>query len=430
MSKILTFMGSTSIISEWNGSVTKSQKGKKTYVEMQVWECFQWKVHGQCSKGDSCSFSHDKLVQGDLYGGQRGKGRSSSPAPSSKAKADEGGEQSSKTSGEVEECSSDKRSEFRSVAKIVKQPSCKFWHFVFHNYKSETGCIYGRSCFFRHFGAEEKPSKKPKKVGAKGSVVLLRESKQLGCASQDSYPRKSMQREERNLGSRHAIKFSKGTWHQIKSGKKGSTARNYPKVCLMSMVFARANSRWGDLASLSKNVLRERCLCAPKFEERSHEETSHQEGCARRVAWDLAKHIYKVKNADKAAFLYSYWCKGNASTHFEQTRGARIRSWFRSIDAHDEKKRIKLRCIGYFEKIQELHCGAYSQWRSAYKRGSIGSRSRWKSVRDIAITWRNACCSIVWKTLRRPRIFLWVGVRSVRRKWNQNQGSTVFILNS
>ena len=42
------------------GSVTKSQKGKKAYEEMKVEECFQWKAHGQCSKIDSCSFSHDK----------------------------------------------------------------------------------------------------------------------------------------------------------------------------------------------------------------------------------------------------------------------------------------------------------------------------------------------------------------------------------
>ena len=46
----------------------------------------------------------------------------------------------------------------------------------------------------------------------------------------------------------------------------------------------------------------ERCLCAPKFGERSHEETLHQEGCARRVAWDLATNICKLKNADKAIF--------------------------------------------------------------------------------------------------------------------------------
>ena len=54
--------------------------------------CFQWKAHGQCSKGDSCIFSDDKLLQG-----QRRKGRSSSPAPNSKAKTDEGVETSSKT---------------------------------------------------------------------------------------------------------------------------------------------------------------------------------------------------------------------------------------------------------------------------------------------------------------------------------------------
>ena len=63
------------------GSLTKSQEGKKAYVERKVEECSQWKAHGQCSKGDSCSLSHDRLVQGDFYGGQRRKGRSSSPAP-------------------------------------------------------------------------------------------------------------------------------------------------------------------------------------------------------------------------------------------------------------------------------------------------------------------------------------------------------------
>ena len=28
------------------GSVTKSQKGKKAFVERNVGECFQWKAHG------------------------------------------------------------------------------------------------------------------------------------------------------------------------------------------------------------------------------------------------------------------------------------------------------------------------------------------------------------------------------------------------
>ena len=36
---------------------------------------------------------------------------------------------------------------------------------------------------------EDQPNKKSKKGGAKGSVALLKGSIQLGCVSQDSYPR-------------------------------------------------------------------------------------------------------------------------------------------------------------------------------------------------------------------------------------------------
>ena len=60
------------------------------------------------------------------------------------------------------------------------------------------------------------PSKKSKKGGAKGSVASLKESVQLGCVSQDAYPRKSILHEQGKLGSKHAVKFSKGTWHQVK----------------------------------------------------------------------------------------------------------------------------------------------------------------------------------------------------------------------
>ena len=56
-------------------------------------------------------------------------------------------------------------------------------NFVFQKYKSETGCINGRKCFFRHVEAEEKPSKKSKKSGVKGSLALVEESTQLGCVS-------------------------------------------------------------------------------------------------------------------------------------------------------------------------------------------------------------------------------------------------------
>ena len=40
--------------------------------------------------------------------------------------------------------------------------------------------------------------------------------------------------------------------------------------------------------------------------------------------------------------LYSHWSKSNAGIYFKKTRGARIRSWLRSINAHDEQKRIEI----------------------------------------------------------------------------------------
>ena len=38
----------------------------------------------------------------------------------------------------------------------------------------------------------------------------------MGCVSQDSYPRKSILREQGKLRSKRTVKFSPGTWHQIK----------------------------------------------------------------------------------------------------------------------------------------------------------------------------------------------------------------------
>ena len=71
------------------------KKENKACVERKVGECIQWKGHGQCSEGDSCSFSHDALASGNKGKGQRRRGRSSSPASRSKAKQTDGEEQKS-----------------------------------------------------------------------------------------------------------------------------------------------------------------------------------------------------------------------------------------------------------------------------------------------------------------------------------------------
>ena len=111
-------------------------------------------------------------------------------------------------------------------------------------------------------------------------VAVLEESTQLGRVSQDSDPRKSILSELGMLGSKHTVIFSRGTWRQIKIRERKGPSRGINQMC----------------------ALHERSPCAPKFEDRSHEETLTQERFARKAAWDLAKHIYKLRNLDKATF--------------------------------------------------------------------------------------------------------------------------------
>ena len=144
---------------------------------------------------------------------------------------------------------------------------------------SQKGCENGDTCHFRHVEAEGKPNKRSKKGGAKGTVATLKESTQLGCVSQDSYPRKSILREPGRLGSKHAVKFSKGIWHPIKIRERKGPSRRIIQKC----------------------APHERNPCQPKFGERSHEETLHQDRMRPQSSAGFGEtYIYKLKNSDKA----------------------------------------------------------------------------------------------------------------------------------
>ena len=117
---------------------------------------------------------------------------------------------------------------------------------------------------------KERLARSRRKGGAKGSVAILKESVHLGCVSQHSYPRKSTLCEPGMLGSKHTVKFSKGTWHQNKIRERNGSSRGIVQLC----------------------AFHERSPCAPKFEERSYEETLHKERCTRKAAWDLAKKTF------------------------------------------------------------------------------------------------------------------------------------------
>ena len=113
------------------------------------------------------------------------------------------------------------KSEIPCRFKFCKNPSCKFWHPpVCQNYMSEKGCVYGNNCHFRHVEAEGKPRKRSKKGGAKGSIATLTESQQLGCVSQDSYPRKSILRKLENWNRNTQSNSSRGPGTKRKFGKE------------------------------------------------------------------------------------------------------------------------------------------------------------------------------------------------------------------
>ena len=135
-------------------------------------------------------------------------------------------------------------------------------------------------CRIRHVEAEGKRYKKSKKGGAKGSVALLKEPIQLGCVSQDSYPRKSVPRESGKLGSKRNVKFYTGTWHQIKIRKRKRPSRGIIQKC----------------------ALHQRSRCAPKLEERSLEETFAPRKIRPQSSMGLGENIKKLNNADKATF--------------------------------------------------------------------------------------------------------------------------------
>ena len=267
------------------------------------------------SKGDSCSFSRDPLASGSKGKGQRRKERSSSPASHSKSKQTDGeGRKSPQGSGKKQENSRDKN-EIPCRFKFCTNPSCRFWHPpVCVNYKSEKGCTHGDKCHFLHVDAEESPTKSQRKVVREDQLRYWRSL--------------------HNWVVYLKILIRGNLFYVNLENWDLNTPSNSPKAPGTKSKFGK--ERVHREVFIQKCAPHERSLCAPKFEDRSHEETLHQERRARKASWDLAKNIYKLKNSDKARFKIPGEAKVMSTpiTSKKKNRRARIRSWFRSINAH------------------------------------------------------------------------------------------------
>ena len=186
-------------------------------------------------------------------------------------------------------------------------PECLF-------YKTKSGCRFGEKCSFAHRQVDEQPTKRSKKNDDKSAVAMLKkvnwqerepvadechdrpgkpgkrsvkklgqnsskrqssDARQLGCVFQDMTPPKSILRKCTDMPKPiQRVKFTKAIAHHTKIRDQNPS---------LGYICPGPN--------------------APKFEDRSLEETEWQEQGAREAAWKLAKNVLKLKEHERATFF-------------------------------------------------------------------------------------------------------------------------------
>ena len=190
-------------------------------------------------------------------------------------------------------------------------------------YKTKSGCRFGEKCSYAHRQVDEHPSKRSKKNDDKSAVAMLKKNDPHESTRQPGVNRdKSHDRPGRP-------DVQRDTCHEMKQGpvgRRSSNARHLgcvfhdmkpPKSVLrkctdMQKPIQRVNftkaiarhTKIGDknpsLGYICPGEPQKRSPNAPKFEDRSQEETEWQEQGAREAAWKLAKSVLKLKEHERA----------------------------------------------------------------------------------------------------------------------------------
>ena len=135
-----------------------------------------------------------------------------------------------------------------------------------------------------------------KKNGDKSAVAMLKITRQLGCVFQDMEPPKSSSILRKCSDIRKPIRCVRFTKAVVRHANIRDQNPSLGMICP------------GDPHQRIPN--------APKFEDRSQEETEWQERYAREAAWRLAKSILKLKEKHKTTFFSpsENWCLTAPST--------------------------------------------------------------------------------------------------------------------
>ena len=283
-------------------------QGTKQRVQRILVDCWQCESNGQCSRGDNCSFRHDM--------NKRGKMTQSNPSPNSFMQHNE--RKALRTRSPRGKSPSGRN--FRWPCKDYLKGTCinsfcEKWHppeCLF--YKTKIGCRFGEKCSYAHRQVDEQPSKRSKKNDDKSAVAILKKGdwhergpvtnqghdrpEQLGKKGDNKLERRSSQRRSSNARQLSCV-FQDMEPPKSSSFLRKSSDIRKPIRCVQftKAVLRHANNRDQNpsLGMTCPGDPHQRNPSAPKFEDRSQEETEWQERCAREAAWRLAKNILKMK---------------------------------------------------------------------------------------------------------------------------------------
>ena len=204
---------------------------------------------------------------------------------------------------------------------------CEKWHppeCLFYKTKSE--CRFGDKCSYAHRQVDEQPSKRSQKNDDKSAVAMLKKNDLHEHVWQPVVNRyKSHERSGRP-------DINRDTCHELKrgpTGRRSSNARHLgcvfqdmkpPKSILRKSsdmqkpiqrvkftnavaLHTKIRDQNRSLGYICPGEPHQRSPNAPKFEDRSQEETEWQEQGAREAAWKLAKSVLNFKEQERATFF-------------------------------------------------------------------------------------------------------------------------------
>ena len=174
--------------------------------------------------------------------------------------------------------------------------------------------IWGKVLFTRIVRLKNSLEKRSEKNGDKSAVAMLKKHEPYDRTVQPVVCRDTRHAQ----GHRPVVCSSSNTrqlvcvFQDMEPPKSSSILRKSSNIRkpIRRVKFTKAVVRHADIQDQNPSLgmicpgdPHQRSSNAPKFEDRSQEETEWQERCAREAAWRLAKNILKFKEKNKASFF-------------------------------------------------------------------------------------------------------------------------------